>query len=77
MAGAEGGERAAAWSATAKPANRCQSLVVNALGIATVRAKQQRPQYGAVAEFRDHELVRLQDCSERTLTLPAMIASMP
>jgi hypothetical protein len=75
--GAEGGQRAATWSASAEPADRRQRLVVNTLGIATVRAKQQWPQHAAVAEFRDHGFFRLQDCSERTPTLPAMIASMP
>ena len=50
---------------------------MNTLGIATVRAKQQWPQHAAVAEFCDHGSFRLQDCNERTLTLPAMIASMP
>jgi hypothetical protein len=52
-------------------------LMVNALRVAAVGAKQQRPHHDAVADSHDHESFRLQDCRERTPTLPAMIASMP
>lgn len=77
--GAECGKR---WSVSSHPGEHSQCALVNAFGVALVTAEQQRPQQSAVAEssYRqiwDHESVRLQDCSERTFTLPAMIASMP